>query len=253
MTVIPMRAQAFCSAILFAALGVSVAHAQPEGSARRIFDLTNQDRSARGLQPLRWSAALAAAAQTHAEWMAREGALSHRFPGEPDLATRAAQAGGHFQAIAENVALGPNPQGIEQVWMHSTPHRTNILDPRMNALGVGVAERDGTMYAVEDFSESSEALSSTQAEQRVRELLHAQNIDASAPAEPAERACEPGRGIPSGAKSMVRFQTPDLTRLPDPVAQQIRNGHFTRAAVGACAPDQTQGNFTTYRVAILFY
>lgn len=249
-----MRNQLLCSFFLLTGLAFSGAHGQQvQETAHRIFDLTNQDRSARGLPPLRWDATLAAAAQTHADRMLREGAISHRFPGEPDLLTRAAQAGAHFQAIAENVATGPGAGAIEEEWMHSTAHRTNILDPKMNALGVGAGERGGTVYAVEDFSESSETLTLQQVEQRIRELLRAESINPSAPAAPAEAACPAGGSIQPGAKSMVRFQTPSLQELPPQVAAQIRKGHFTQAAVGACAPDASQGNFTLYRVAILLY
>jgi hypothetical protein len=62
-------------------------------------------------------------------------------------------------------------------------------------------------------------------------------------------------GIPEGtnARSIVRFETPDLSQLPSQVTQQIQTGDFRKAAVGACAPGPGQANFTTYRVAILFY
>jgi hypothetical protein len=240
---------------ILAASAWSFAGAQPQSPARQIFDLTNQDRQAHGLLTLRWDAALAAAAQAHADRMTRESALSHQYPGEPELMARAASAGARFQAIAENIAMGPSPRSIEQQWMHSTAHRTNILDPRMNAIGVAVADRGGYLYAVEDFDQSSEALTREQVEQRVRELLRAQNVDPSAPAGPAEQACSMGHGIPQGsnARSIVRFETPDLTQLPSQVAQQIRSGDFKKAAVGACTPKPGQENFTTYSVAILFY
>jgi len=230
--------------------------AQDTGSqARQIFALTNQDRQEHGLPALRWDAALASAAQAHVQLMVQQGALSHQFPGEPALTTRAASAGAHFQAIAENVAVGENPKGIERGWMHSTPHRTNILDPRMNAIGVAVAQRGASFYAVEDFAEASEVLTRNQVEQRVRELLRAQNVDPSAPSGPAEQACSMAHGIPQGlnVRSIVRFETPDLAQLPVQVAQQIRSGDFRKAAVGACPPQSTQGSFTTYRVAVLFY
>lgn len=246
-------------AIRFLALLLAVpiaARAQtPDSAEQQIFNLTNQDRQDNSLPPLRWNAALAQAAAAHAARMAEERVLSHQYPGEPDLMTRAAAAGAHFQAIAENIALGPSPRAIETEWMHSTPHRTNILDPRMNALGVAVVSRRGTLYAVEDFAEANQALTFAQVEQRVRALLRAQNVDASAPSAPAEQACAMGHGIPEGSnlRSIVRFQTPDLSHLPAQVEQQIRAGDFKRATVGACAPSSTQAPFTTYRVAILFY
>ena len=236
---------------LFAFAGLAPAQDQ----ARRIFELTNQDRQERGLAPLHWDDALAAAAQAHADRMARQRNLSHQLPGEPELIERAASAGAHFRAIAENIATGPKAEAIEREWMHSTPHRANILDPKMDALGVAVAAGDGILYAVEDFQQSSEALSPAQVEQRVRDLLHARGVDASAPAKAAEQACATARGIPEGsnARSVVRFETADLSQLPGQVELQIRNSDFQKAAVGACAPGPGQALFTTYRVAILFY
>lgn len=223
-------------------------------AAQRIFALTNQDRVAQGLQTLAWNAALARSAEAHAEKMADEPTLSHDYPGEPGLLERAAQAGAHFQAIAENIASGWSAGQIENAWMHSTPHRKNILDPKLNALGVGVVRRGGKLYAVEDFAEADQALDAGQVERKVRVLLQAGGVDASMAAGPAEEACRMWRGIPPGssAKSIVRFETPDLSRLPGQIAAAIRSAKFTKAAVGACAPPSGE-DFTTYRVAILFY
>lgn len=224
-------------------------HAQ---SARQILDLTNQDRVAQGLQPLHWNAALATAAQTHAERMAGEGNLSHQYAGEASLMKRAAQAGAHFQAIAENIATGYSENAIESEWMHSTPHRTNILDPRMNAIGVGVVERRGTLYAVEDFADAAEQLSSAQVEHRVAGLLQSINIDASAPRSAAAQICAAGP-IPPGGRLVVRFDTPDLSRLPDQAAAQIRSGSYHRASVAVCPQAGGPNSFTTYSVAIVLY
>lgn len=244
----------FLVLLLTALVSAGTACAQTS-QEQQVFNLTNRDRQQRGLALLRWNEALARAARAHAERMAQEPALSHQYPGEAELMTRAAEAGAHFQAIAENIATGPNPDAIENEWMHSTPHRANILDPRMNALGVAILSRRGVLYAVEDFAESNEALTTGQIEERVAGLLRAQKVDASAPPGPAEQACAAGHGFPKGGgvRAIVRFETPDLKQLPAQVEQQIRAGDFRRAAVGACAPMPSQAQFTTYRVAILFY
>jgi uncharacterized protein YkwD len=242
---------ALAAALLFACL--SLAHAQTDFDARRVFNLTNLDRQRQGLPRLEWSPALAAAAEAHAQWMLREPNLSHQYPGELDLMTRAGRAGVHFRAIAENIALGPTPDSLDNQWMHSTPHRTNILDPKMNAIGVAVLGRGPNLYAVEDFAQTNEALSLSQVEQRLRALLHEQGVDAPAPAASAEDACASTSGMPAGARSIVRFQTPDLSRLPAQVVQVIHSRDFHKAAVGACAPTASQAGFTTYRVAIVFY
>jgi hypothetical protein len=229
--------------------------AQTDDRAQEIFTLTNQDRADHGLQPLAWNAALASAAAAHDERMANEKSLSHQYPGEADVSARAAQAGAHFQAIAENTAMGPNPKAIEKQWMNSTPHRTNILDPQMNAIGIAVVEKGGYLFATEDFANAAQSLTTQQVEDRVGALLHDQNIDPSGPRDQAEQACSSDHGMPPGAnaKAIVRFQTSDLSQLPSQVAQQIRSGQFTKAAVGACSPGQSAGNFTSYRVAVLLY
>lgn len=238
-----------------AALVPLAACGQAQDDAHQIFNLTNQDRKAQGLQPLEWNAALAAAAQAHAVRMAQEQQLSHQYPGEPELMQRAVAAGAHFEAIAENVAMAPDADGVENAWMHSTPHRTNILDPKMNALGVGVVERGGNLWAVEDFAEASQVLTRQQVEQKVSALVQALHIDPSGPASEAEQACAMEKGLPpaSKARSVVRFETPDLSHLPNGLAASIGNGQFKEAAVGACAPRANNPAFTTYRVAILLY
>jgi hypothetical protein len=223
--------------------------------AHQIFALTNEDRREQGLTALQWNDALATAAQAHAERMAREGTLSHQYAGEPPLMQRAAQAGAHFEAIAENVAMAPDPEAVEQAWMHSTPHRTNILDPKMNAIGIGVADRGGNLYAVEDFAEASQTMSAQQVEQSVQQVLRGLGIDPSLPATQAEQACATQHGVPPGPtpRLMLRYQTPDLQQLQAQLRQQVGPGTYTKAAVGACAPIGVQGTFTMYRLAVLLY
>lgn len=223
--------------------------------ARHIFELTNRDREDRGLQPLRWNASLATAAQVHAGRMSGERFLSHEYPGEGSVGTRAAQAGAHFQAVAENIATGPSASAIEAEWMNSAPHRRNILDPQMNAIGVGLVEKGGNLYAVEDFAFASEALSAAQIESRVGGLLRKEGIDPSAPREAAAQACMSSDGYPRGGtgKLVIRFDTPNLNELPSGVEGSVRNGGYHRASVAACEGGSRQGNFTTYRVAIVLY
>jgi hypothetical protein len=246
---------AVLTAMLMALPGTAQQSGRSIEAARQILALTNQDRQEQGLAPLAWNDALAGAAQAHATIMAQEPQLSHQYPGEPSLMERAAAAGAHFRAIAENVAMAPNTDAVERVWMHSTPHRENILDPKMNALGVGVVERGGYLYAVEDFAQAQQALGREEVEARIRELLRAQNVDGSLAAGPAEEACAMEHGMPAGtgARSIARFETPDLGQLPSAVIEQIRSGGFTRAGVGACAPEKNNPAFTTYRVAVLLY
>ena len=70
------------------------------------------------------------------------------------MAGRATKAGAHYSSLAENVAQGADAAMVQKEWMNSAPHRANILDRDMDSLGVGVAERKGQVFAVEDFSQA---------------------------------------------------------------------------------------------------
>lgn len=120
----------------------------------QLFVSINQVRRANGLSPLRWDQSLAIAARRHAEMMARHRSAQHAFKDEPGLSARARQAGAHFGWLSENVIEGPSPEYIHTQFMRSPAHRANIMDRDMDSIGVGVAEHDGQLFAVEDFSQS---------------------------------------------------------------------------------------------------
>jgi len=121
---------------------------------RSLLDAVNQERRSHGLNPLRWDDALANAARKHAQRMAEQRTISHQFPGEPNLLSRARAAGVHFSWLSENVDEGQNARAIHQSFMKSALHRANILDKDMDSAGIGVVERDGQLFAVEDFSKA---------------------------------------------------------------------------------------------------
>ena len=121
---------------------------------RELFASVNQARRAYGLSPLRWNDSLAAAARRHAGVMAERGSAQHGFEGEPSLSARVRQAGAHFSWLSENVTQGPTPGFIHLQFVNSPPHRANILDRDMDSIGVGVVERGGQLFAVEDFSQA---------------------------------------------------------------------------------------------------
>jgi Cysteine-rich secretory protein family len=220
-----------------------------------LLTLTNRDRAAQGLGPLRWSPELAQAAQSHDERMVQRNDLQHQFPDEPDVPMRAGQAGAHFRAVAENIALGPNAADIERQWMHSTMHRTNILDPEMNIIGIALVHHRGEVWAVEDFAHAVEALGPPEIEGRVIELLAQQGMrDAKATAD-ARQTCEMEHGSAGGSRPrfVMRWEGSDLSRLPDVLVSKLQTGQLRSAAVGVCGGAQPGQGFTTYRVAVLLY
>jgi uncharacterized protein YkwD len=138
------------------ALAVLPAHAQTGASLaeHQLFVSVNRARQAQGLASLKWDDALASAARHHAGMMAQRGAAEHVFPGEPTLPSRATKAGARFLSLSENVAMGAEAALIEAEFLKSPNHRANILDTDMDSIGVGIVERGGRFFAVEDFSKA---------------------------------------------------------------------------------------------------
>ena len=255
--------------VLVLSSGMSIAaraQAQRGSPEQLLLDLANRDRAAQRLRPLRWNNSLANAARQHAQRMAQQNTLSHQLPGEEDFKARAIRAGARFSSLAENIAEGPNAPGIHTQWMNSPPHRENLLDPKLDSIGIAVAERNGEFFAVEDFSLAVAEMSLEEQELEVAAVLaekglHVMNDvrgngtgDARAMVNEARSACAQegafvGAHRPPG---LVRYTTLDLDHLPDSLAQQLRKEQFHSAAVGACAsPHETE--FSSYRLAVMLY
>jgi hypothetical protein len=245
------------------------AHSQPhslqagysqaiQAEAWRIVQLANQARAAAGAGPLKWDGALAEAARQHCLRMAAEGPISHRYRGEPEPAERAARADAHFSLIEENVALGPDPATIHQQWMHSSGHRSNLLNPAVDRVGVAVVAGRRGLYAVADYARVVPVLTQAQVEAKVAGLLQNSGLSVQRNATAAREACATNRGVPdseSGARSrfIMRWQDADLGRLPRELTGKLASGDFRHAEVGSCPPQGQQGWFTAYRVAVLLY
>ncbi len=221
--------------------------------ARQLLAETNADRAQHGLSPLRFNPALTRAAQAHALRMAHAGNLSHQYSGEPDLMTRAGQTGAHFSTVAENVAVAPTPQVVENEWMHSPPHRHNILDPRLDQVGIGLVRQGGSLWAVEDFSAAVAQMGSSQIEQKVEQLVAERGVRQVSSSSAARQSCAMDHGFAGQRPNFImRWEGSDLSRLPDVLEQKLSTGRFHSASVGACNAGH-QGGFTTYRLAVLLY
>ena len=114
--------------------------------------LTNQERKRHGLNPLRYNAQLARAARLHSAVMAKHGYVGHHEPGGPDSSMkRARKAGYNPQRVAENV-YGPvmslsaidhavlGPDDAVKSWMKSPGHRRNLLDSKVEEIGMGYVD-----------------------------------------------------------------------------------------------------------------
>jgi hypothetical protein len=112
--------------------------------AGQVLDFANRERAARGLPALSVDGYASEKAQQHAEYMRSRGSLSHRT----DLSSVYA----NYPTAGQNVGQTPDGSGdLHRLWMGSSTHRRNILQPGFDATGVGVACDRGRMWVVVDF------------------------------------------------------------------------------------------------------
>jgi hypothetical protein len=229
------------------------ANDRQQAAQEQLLALANQSRAAQGAGPLRWDQALAAAALQHCRRMAAEGPISHRYGGEPDLTARAGQAGAHFSLIEENIAVGSYPATIHQGWMDSPGHRSNLLNPQVDRVGIAVVAANGVIYAVADYARAVQVLTPVQVEAAIAALLRPRGLIILKDPLDARAYCANGSKDLSEPGFLMRWQNPDLTQLPQQLANQLGRGIYRRAAVGSCPPQNVDGAFTTYRMAVLLY
>lgn len=233
-----------------------------DSQSRLLVELTNRSRAEAGLPPLKWDAALGAAAYDHALRMAHEGPISHRYGGEPDLATRASSAGARFSLIEENIAVGNSPAQIQEGWMHSQGHHDNLLNTQIDRIGVALVQAHGVLYAVADYERSVPQLSQAEVESQVGAQLQRSGLKLIADVGPARRYCAldesvSGKAAGVDARFMVRWQSAQIGNLPVELQKKVASGIYRQAAVGACAAqgsdDGGPPTFSGYRVAVLLY
>jgi uncharacterized protein YkwD len=124
---------------------------------RRVFDLVNAERRARGESALVWDAELTRMARMHSENMAGQSFFNHKGPDGQGLRERSRTNGvGGFKALAENLAYNKGFADAASCavvgWMHSEGHRENILNGEFTRSGIGVARTaDGRVYITQVF------------------------------------------------------------------------------------------------------
>lgn len=255
------RVELFAAILLAGMLAPMVVRAQDsaptgdEAGVQTLLEDANRDRAAQGKPPLTLNPALTAAAQKHADMMAEQNILSHDLPGEAGLAPRAAAAGAHFSSIAENIAVSDALHRIHESWIQSAPHNANLMNPEFTIVGIGIAKHGGKIFAVEDFATPVASVSFSDVERRIDDMLATRNILTQNDHNVARQVCATPQGseMPQpNPKMVLRFASPDLTKLGPILDEKIGQQKFSSAAVGAC-PDTSASGFSRYRVAILFY
>ena len=107
---------------------------------QRVLSLTNSARQQQGLNPLRVSGTLSRVAQQHSQNMATGDFFAHTEPNGRRSYERVTAANYGFRATAGNLAAGQTTaDSVGQEWMNSPSHRVNILNPRLEEIGLGYA------------------------------------------------------------------------------------------------------------------
>lgn len=117
----------------------------------KVVKLVNARRAAKGCKPLHIDHRLRKAAYLHSRDMGRRHYFSHQSADGRSPWDRI-KAQGYTKPSAENIASGQSsPTAVMDAWMHSSGHRTNILNCASKAIGVGVWQGKGGPIWTQDF------------------------------------------------------------------------------------------------------
>jgi len=219
-----------------------------------LFAAANEARANQGLLPLRLDPVLTEASEFHAREMADHAAISHQFDGEPELATRGANAGAHFSLISENVGEAPTSVIIHDLWMHSPGHRANLLDPNVDSIGIAIVTRNNQLYAVEDFSRTVQVLTLNQQERTVAGVLAQSGMRVAETTDDARQTCTMSTGYAGSRQPwfIMRYTAASLNEIPSQLKSRLSSGKYHQAVVGACST-ASKTPFTAYNIAVLLY
>jgi uncharacterized protein YkwD len=106
--------------------------------------LINEERAAKGVQPVQPNAALRQAALSHSTEMVNQGYFEHTSPAGVTFVDRIVATGYTRGArswdVGENLVWGTGPlstpQSLVTSWMNSPPHRENLLRARFREIGI---------------------------------------------------------------------------------------------------------------------
>jgi uncharacterized protein YkwD len=129
------------------AANVTAAKASKRALVRATLCVLNAERARHRLRPLRLNRRLSRAAQRHSSAMARQRFFSHTSLSGASFVDRIRStgylSGARSWSVGENIAYGSGsrstPRSIGSAWMHSPPHRANILSGSYRSIGIGIA------------------------------------------------------------------------------------------------------------------
>ncbi|HEU5302322.1 MAG TPA: CAP domain-containing protein [Acidimicrobiia bacterium] len=123
----------------------------PDTISSELFTLTNNDRAANGLGPLRWNPQLWCLAHGWSAHIAGMGTLTHR---DLNAVIRSPEYRGYY-ALGENLLRGSRSLtagAMENAWMNSSGHRANIVGGQFTSFAVAYfITGDGQIFVTANF------------------------------------------------------------------------------------------------------
>lgn len=117
---------------------------------RRVAELVNAERLVAGLQPLRLDPGLSRVARLKSRDFVTGGYFGHESPTYGSPFEMMKQFGFTYRMAGENIALGHRtPEQVHEAWMNSPGHRSNILNPDFDTIGVGYYEYGWTQMFIQ--------------------------------------------------------------------------------------------------------
>lgn len=235
----------------------------------QMVQLVNAERTKTGLPALVVDERLTQIAREHSRLLAAKHALSHQFPGEPDVRHRVTDTGLRFDYSGENVAYDVDAASAHRSLMNSPPHRANILRPQFTAIGVGVIRSGNEIYVTEDFAHRLQELSPEQAEAAIVKSFAALRTSNGVPPLPLrhqdglrELACDMAsndrletdiaRDIPN-VRAVVVWTATEPQKLPDNL-QKLRDTKASGWSLGSCfASSKRYPNPVWWNVAVTYF
>ena len=149
-----MRTARKIAIVLVALVAMTVGTALPAhaGAEGDFLSKINASRSAVGLPPVSMHSDLVPAARNHSAEMMAAGQIYH-------TSNLAGVASG-WEALAENVGVGPSVDNLHTAFMNSAGHRANILGD-YNYVGVGVASEGDVLWVTVIFMRKGAAPEAT--------------------------------------------------------------------------------------------
>jgi uncharacterized protein YkwD len=146
----------------------------------QMLSLLNGEREAAGVAPLQEQPWAQSIAREHSQEMAGAGNIWHNMTGYMDQGHQVLGA----TYLGENVSMDKSLEANDALLFASPGHHQNIVDPRFNYVGIGIAlDANDWVYVTEDFSQIPNGV--------MAQAIRPAAIPAAAAAQPASEPASP--------------------------------------------------------------